>query len=388
VDVAQTFCDLLHRRYFRHITVLKLDRCCGLNLQTLFSSIPAVECHFQISAILTFLTLIATSAMRSSLDSLSISGNLATTPIAPGMARLHAEEIEWGGDSFADFWEVVLRAAPSGLLEISVANVRQARLWTFLAGACSDHITSLNWAGCQISGVFFATVTRFTQLAALDVSGCLTKSDGLLPDLTSLVRTSRTLTQLTVCGSALNALGLADVKALAAAIVTVVLSGRTSSSRCRPWWRRAGRRERPVQPRGVAEGAAAVAGPLDIGWPEFEMALLLKGSPDVRPKVRAVRELWEAVVAGTCQKVEMAEENEIDRSASMDFSVFKETPPIGEVFSYVAPELTADQLAIPAWIAARASSGGRALGRRALGGTLLTRSAISIAVGGAFAAAL
>jgi hypothetical protein len=96
--------------------------------------------------------------------------------------------------------------------------------------------------------------------------------------------------------------------------------------------------------------------PLDIAWPEFEMALLLKGNPEVRPKVSDVRELWQAVVTGTGtgQKAETTDDGELDRSGSMDLSVFRETPSIGNVFAFGTPELTADDLAIPAWIAGRA----------------------------------
>jgi hypothetical protein len=195
-----TFSDLLHRRDFRRIAVLKLDRCCGLDLQTLFSGIPAVkqlslnECSLEISTILSLLTGIASGAVPSSLESLSISGNLATAPIGPNMvlprrlARVHADEVEWSGDTFTAFWEVVFRATPLGPLEISVAGGRQTRdqwtrFWTFFAGARMDHVTSLNWGCCPVSAVFFAVIGRLKKLAALGISGCLTKSDPLLPEL-------------------------------------------------------------------------------------------------------------------------------------------------------------------------------------------------------------
>jgi hypothetical protein len=384
-----TFSDLLHRRDFGHITVLKLDRCWGLNLEALFSGIPAVEqlslfeCRLQISTILTILTQIAIGAIPSSLQSLSISGNLTTTPFASGMAlpgriaHFHAAAIEWTGDTFSEFWGVVLRAIPCGPLDISVADGRQPqdqwiRLWTLFEGASSDHITSLGWAGCPVSPAFFGMVGRFKKLATLDISGCLSKSDPLLPTLTSLIRTSQTLSELTLCGSSRNRLGLADIEALAVAIgaspsiTTVVLSDHfigpdilvalsapvAANERIRTLsvdgndlysfevWRR-------VLLQWQGRGA-----PLDIAWPVDEMDLLLSHSPEVAVKVQELRGLWRAVVAGTGEKVEACEVVEIDRSGSMDLSCFKETPSIGNAFGFVVPEVTADQVVIPPWIAA------------------------------------
>jgi hypothetical protein len=318
-------------------------------------------------------------AERLRLTDVSLAGNkgrdvLKTTLNLPRNLRaVNAGFMHWNVETLLVFWDAVLSSWAQRLnMEGAGLTSEQWRHFHAALGpAGGAHLTALVWSENPVSPPFFRVIAASPQLRTLDLSGSLTRADPSLESLAIYLAESQSLVELILCGSARNYLQLADLR-----VIFEALKANTSIVRLTICDHFAGpgmlgplaaalavnRRVAYVKVDGndlynleaifrfmASCQARGVA--LEVAWPDEEIAHVLRENPTLGPRIPALRELFDAVLRGSAEAVVPPDE----ALSPEGFSLPKLDPLAGpsstEVMAYEEPDITADQLEIPAWIA-------------------------------------
>jgi hypothetical protein len=398
-DVTPTFLDICSRGVFEGLTDLSLDRCPGLNLDVLFGGIPTCkklsvcECGLDISKIFEAIDVHQSFA----LTRLSVSGNSARLPfrdslvLPPNLVSFDAANVQWDGDNFFRLWTVVLncKSRPGFRAGLARAGLSSDQWQSFLGRlevVDGESLAALDWSDNPVSPLFIRILASWEHLAALDISGSLVKGDSSIGPLVSFLRATTTLDELSLCGTDRGYLGLDDLRTICDGIqqnrsITKLLLcdhfagpdlllhlGGVLMNNLRI-------KELHIEGndlynldvfRRVLVIWQNRGAPLSIPWPEEEVGHVLRENPAMSAKLPELRLLFDAVRRGNLV-VRPVEESAQETGPALPGFGFDALLPGGrmapapdaaaatvtditDLLAY-APEVTADQLEIPAWIA-------------------------------------
>jgi hypothetical protein len=386
-DVVPSFHELAQSSALATITHLGLDRCAGINIDIVLAGLPRLrvlsvnECGLELSVVMES---IDRHREQLKLTEISLAGNKgrdvlrATLNLPPNLRVVNAGFMQWNVETLLVFWDAMLASCVHRLnLEAAALTSEQWRHFHgALAPAGGASLTGLVWSENPVSPPFFRAMAASPQLRTLDVSGSLTRADPSLECLAIYLAEAQSLEELILCGSARNYLQLADLRVIfdglkvntsivriticdhfAGPGMLVPLAAALAANRRVAYVKVDGndlynldaifRFMASCQARGVA---------LEVAWPEEEVAHVLRENPTLAPRVPALRELFDAVLKGSAETLVPPEE----ALTPEGFSLPKFDPLTGpsstEVMAYEEPDITADQLEIPAWIAGPAGT--------------------------------